>query len=536
MNKVGFCKFALALALALSFSAFGCGGDSEKGATSVGAQAVTTTEPRPSTVEALITALGGQRTLDSIQRLRIQGSGTRHIVNEGVRPGDDPDEANTFQRSVSIDLGADALRVDTSRDIVFQFRTSQEYSDTIRGKLGVSTQTVFGIPVGALSSDKVAAIRRQELLLTPHLLLRELTPAALADGKDETLDGALQHTLVALGGPAPLTLFVDASSGLITKLQTMEHAFYERDVRLEVLFDDWAPVGDTNFPRSTRVLVNGRERFNQQVSDVTINPAFDAGTFEFPASLTPVFDEALYARGVLSHQWYAMFDSIGLPVSGLDLSIKPVDVARNVRQLVGPTHHTFVVQQQSGLILVDAPQYDERGGALVDYLAAAYPGVPVTHVVASHFHEDHVAGIREVLGRTKASLVVQESVAEFWRGLLAAPSTLSPDALADSPRSVNVLTVPDGGELTLDDASNPVTLYHLSTPHAADMLLTRDVASNSVFVVDIYSPGLAVQSGAAELDGAIRSYDIPTAELRIVGAHGAGIDDYATLQASLTPR
>ncbi len=527
MKKQDFWTFAF------SFAALGCSAGPDQAAAPADGQAAMTTGARPLPADALVAALGGKSKLDAIDGLRIEGSGTRYIVNEGPRPGDAPIEANTFERSVSIQFGADALRVDTSRDIVFQLPGSQEYSDIIQGNLGVSTQRVFGTALGALSSDKLAAIRRQELLLTPHLLLRELTPAAFVAGEEMTIEGAAQHTLVASGGPAPLTLFVDAESGLITKLETLEHDFYERDVSIEVFFADWVPVGDTSFPRSARVLVGGRERFSQQISDVSINPTFDASTFEFPEGLTPVFDAALYARGELSHQWYAMFDSIGLPVSGVDVSIRPVDVAPNVLQLVGTTHHSFVVRQSAGLILVDAPLYDDRGDALLAYLEAQYPGVPVTHVVASHFHEDHAAGVREVLGRTQASLVVQESAAEFWRGLLAAPSTLRPDALAGSPRNVNVLTVPDAGELTLEDASNPVTLYHLSTPHAADMLLTHDVASNSVFVVDVYSPGNPAAEGAADLDAAITSYAIPTADLKIVGAHGAGIGDYAALQALL---
>jgi hypothetical protein len=184
-----------------------------------------------------------------------------------------------------------------------------------------------------------ASIRRQELLLSPHLLVRELSAAAFTAGEDVTLDGGAQHTLVTSVGPAPLTLLVDAKSGLITKIETQELDFFERDVSLEVFFADWAPAGDTSFPRSARVLVGGRELFSQQLSDVILNPTVEASTFEFPDGVTPVFDAALYARGELSHQWYQMFDSYGLPVSGVDVSLTPVDVAPNVLQLVGTTHH-----------------------------------------------------------------------------------------------------------------------------------------------------------------------------------------------------
>lgn len=101
---------------------------------------------------------------------------------------------------------------------------------------------------------------------------------------------------------------------------------------------------------------------------------------------------------------------------------------------------------------------------------------------------------------------------------------------------MTLLTVPNAGQVTLEDASHPVTLYHLATPHAADMLLPRDTTSNSIFVVDLYNTGNdGVQAGAVDVDAALTAHAIPTADLRIVGGHGDGIDDYAALQASLAP-
>ena len=72
----------------------------------------------------------------------------------------------------------------------------------------------------------------------------------------------------------------------------------------------------------------------------------------------------------------------------------------------------------------------------------------------------------------------------------------------------------------------------MATTHAADMLLTHEGSTNSVFVVDIYSPGNDGQLGAADLDATLQTNAIPTDDLIIVGGHGA-IGDYAELQASL---
>lgn len=508
--------------------AFGCGDDKDDPSTGVGS-----VQPNASPVDKLFTALGGEENIEGLTSLRVTGAGTRYIPHEGARPEDAPIEANTFERSVSIDFGADALRVDTDRDIQFLFPGNAVYSDIVRGNMGASTQPFFGMPLGALSSDRVASIRRQELLLTPHFLLRELSSSDLSMQADVQLDGETHHRLVTSEGPAPLTLFINAETGALSKIETMEHDFYRRDVPLEITFGDWQAAGGISFPRERTVVRDGLTLFTEEVSEVEVNPTFEATSFELPMGVTPTYDAELFERGELSHQWYYLLGSIGLPFSGVDTSVTAAEVQPGVVQLLGGSHHSFVVEQEGGVVLVDAPLYEDRGRALFQYIESEFAGKPITHVVASHFHEDHVAGIREVLGSTEATLVVQASVEDFWREVLAAPSTLRPDALAMSPRDVTILTVPDDGQLALEDGTRPVNLYHLNTEHAADMLLTHETSTNTVFVVDIYSPGNAGQLGAADLDVALANYQVPTETLNIVGGHGMGVDDYATLQSQV---
>jgi hypothetical protein len=187
--------------------------------------------------------------------------------------------------------------------------------------------------------------------------------------------------------------------------------------------------GDIVFPRKLRLARGGHTLLDENVTSVEVNGSFDADTFVFPNGAMPVFDQERFDRGELTHQWYYLLDSIGLPFNGIDTAITPRVLAEGVLQLNGGSHHSFLVEQAAGVVLVDAPFYEDRGRALSQYIASNFPGKPITHVVASHFHEDHTAGIREVLGSNPtAQLVVHESVRDTWRTILAAPSTLRPDA------------------------------------------------------------------------------------------------------------
>ena len=86
--------------------------------------------------------------------------------------------------------------------------------------------------------------------------------------------------------------------------------------------------------------------------------------------------------------------------------------------------------------------------------------------------------------------------------------------------------------LTLADAEHPLTLYPLESSHAADLLLVHEPSTNSVFVVDIYSPGLAYPA-AADFAASLVEHAIPTANLQVIGGHGGEVHDYAQVQAQL---
>jgi len=517
--------------MGIALLALACGDEAKGKAPETGVEQI---KPGQSALEKLVIGLGGQADLDALTGLRLAGTGTRHIPHEGQHPADPPAEASTFERTVSVDFGADALRVDTNRTVEILFPGSSSYTDVLRGKLGASTEPFFGTPLGALGSDKAAAIRRQETLLNPQLLWKSLTPSSLTTSPDVELDGVTHHLLVSPDGPAPLTLFVNAETGQLSKLQTMEHDFYMRDVTLEVYFSDWAPAGDIAFPRTLRVVRDGLTLLDETLSDVAVNPEFEATAFDFPGGAMPSFDQALYTRGELSHQWYYLLDSIGLPFNGVDVAITPRELGTGVVQLLGGSHHSFLVEQQNGIVLVDAPLHEDRGHALSAFIASRFPGKPITHIVASHFHEDHVSGIRQVLGENpSAQLVVHESVEATWREILARPSQLHPDALAQTPREVNIITVPDAGELTLPDPAHPLTLYPLASKHAADLLFAHEESTNTVFVVDVYSPGNPTQLNADDFAASLATHGIPTTNLQIVGGHGGEGHDFAALQAQL---
>src|SRR5262245_27511275 len=93
-------------------------------------------QPGQTPQQKLAIGLGGQQDLDALTGLEIKGSGTRHIPHEGEHPNDAPAQANHFDRTVSIDLPEDSLRVDTNRTVEILFPGASSYTDVLRGNLG----------------------------------------------------------------------------------------------------------------------------------------------------------------------------------------------------------------------------------------------------------------------------------------------------------------------------------------------------------------------------------------------------------------
>ncbi len=120
------------------------------------------------------------------------------------------------------------------------------------------------------------------------------------------------------------------------------------------------------------------------------------------------------------------------------------------------------------------------------WIGANIPSKPVTHVIATHFHDDHSGGLRSFVA-AGAKVVAGESAVGFYREAFRARRTVEPDALAAAPRPAAIQPVAPGAKVVLSDATHPVSVYTVDTSHAADMLIAE--VGGAVFVSDIYSPG-----------------------------------------------
>ncbi len=480
--------------------------------------------------------VGGHQALGTLDSFKIEASGTRWMEGEGLTPYDPVMEINNFTANLNYDLTQDRLRLDYENTIrAFGFSVPQVYSDIIVGTSGyiAGTDNLFGAPERPMSSERWAALLKQQRLLNPHLILLDALddPSIVSAGGVQLLDGSIHHLLVVEDEIHPITLYVNAATGQLAKATTLENHYLHRDVPLEAFYLDWQMTeGGIFFPREVYLALNEHIIHEEKRSSVQVNLDLDDEFFSFPETDGSMYSEDFALRGKISSQFYLGFEALGIPQGGSDNSTVNAEVlAPGVYHLTGGSHHSMVVEQENGLVVVEAPLYEARSKAILDWIASEFPDKSISYVIASHSHEDHSGGLRTFVARG-IPVIISEISVDFIAEVFKAPSTVLPDELEQNPQEANIESVPLNAPYTLSDTAHPINIYHMENPHANDLVMVHLPNEEMLFVVDIYSPGLPFQffpSGASSVYNAIESQSISVAT--IVGGH-AGVGTFEELE------
>lgn len=190
-----------------------------------------------------------------------------------------------------------------------------------------------------------------------------------------------------------------------------------------------------------------------------------------------------------------------------------------------------MIEQEKTVVVVDTPLYEARTQAIYAWVEANIHK-PVTHVILTHHHRDHAGGLRTAVARG-ATVILGESSRPFFSRSFLAPHTIEPDELTAMPRSATFVTVPVGGEFTLDDAMRPVRVIAVNSSHAGDMVVAYTPNEHVLFVSDMFSPGLPpIQPLPRELLDAVLAHNLTID--KIAGGHGVD-GTLADLTAAANP-
>ena len=539
-----FCSVLAVLFVSLAVAACGDdGGNQSSDAGTIDAGTIDAVAPDAewgTTVDQAVNFLGGGTALDALTRFQLTVTGTRSMANESQTAGDPAVQTSTFSATVSIDITNTAQRIDYTRNITYLGGIPLTYSEIYDVTLGyISGQdSVFGGGDTEMLSSRLASGREQQTLLNPHLILQRIRAIpSLATDAGEVTDGGTTFRVVDFDDEiAPIRLWVDPSDGRIDRATTMVNDLLLRDVALTISYADWAEVDGIKFPNTVTITQGSDVIHSETRTAVEVNPTFGASTFQFPGGASPVFDADLAHFGDQSHQFFQAFAGLGIPLDAPQTTVLSTELAPGIFHLTGGTHHSLAVEQANGLVIVEAPHSPARAEAIIAWAGTNFPGKSITHVVATHHHQDHSAGLRAFVAVGATVVIHTLSRAFFNDQVFAAPSTIVPDGLSQNPATATFSTVAAGAPVTLADATNPIDVHALTTTHAGDMVLVHVQTSgdNFVFQSDLYNPGGGGSTFnpafAQELLDGIQAISVDI----LVGGHG-GVAPLSELVDFLAP-
>ena len=303
------------------------------------------------------------------------------------------------------------------------------------------------------------------------------------------IDEAAHHRLVIEDEVFPITLFIDRETGHISKLRTMEWDVVYGDVPLEVNYHDWQAIDGVYFPNRLQMSIGGAPRIDVNRSEAAVNPDFGTA-FTPPEGIEYQHNKEIAARARRLSQSLLMFGfaGVGRPdIESIELSpglyllyASPIDGI-----------YTFVVEQGNGIVVMEPGQNDLKGEEIIAWIGEHFPDKPISHLIVSHHHNDHGAGVRPYAA-VGATLVVHEAAVDFFEAQTSRPpSTVLQDALDRNPATAKIVGVSSEEPYRIDDALQPVTVYPLEMGHVSDMLYLLVDNEKLIYAGDLYVSGLA---------------------------------------------
>jgi glyoxylase-like metal-dependent hydrolase (beta-lactamase superfamily II) len=347
-------------------------------------------------------------------------------------------------------------------------------------------------PAQDLAALRVRKSRRHPEGLLLLALDRPDTLQWVGTGRDS---GRIQD-VISFADPVGtrVLLYFDADTKLLAGSETLRVHSIAGDSSSEVVYDDYRPVATLRLP----------------------------------------FHYVDRVAGVPTEEWHASAIELNATVSEERLR-PPRDFARTVEDpseptlqrlgeglylIRGPYNSVFVVFRDA-VVVFEAPLSSRYSQTCLDLVRRTAPGKPIRYLVSTHFHFDHVGGIRPYVADGVPILTTPDAQAVIER-VAAARHTLQPDTLSRSPKEPRIETVVD--RRILDDGTNRAEIYALGpTGHAAQMLVVYFPRERLLFEADVWdvtSTELAI-AGADTVALVRRIRELGLAVERIVPVHGA---------------
>lgn len=438
-------------------------------------------------------AMGGLRKILALQGERITTEGQRLEPEQGLRPGGEAIQLARYQLTLTQAYAAHASRADWAIETAYPQTAQWRYSEIIQGEQGavIGRDTFIAGPEAPMLSTRLAARSKDQLLASPLALIhRALNNPGAIQGRRSERDTNKRLAVIEIPGwDQPLRLYIDRVSKLPTQLETLEDDTIYGDALLRVEYANWQRVNGILIPMQRRYYLQDRLINEAHVTQAELLTELDREQFNIPEALRAPFDAELFAWGVRSSQWFGRFLPAGIPFDIDQSQPQPVlePIAEGIYRIPAALHNSMVVEMRDYLVVFEPPLYEQRTQAVLASIREQWPHKPIRYIIASHFHNDHIGGIRGYAA-IGADLIVGAGTEDHYEQILNAAHTVYPDSLAKHPREVDIIGVDTDKPYIISDGKRRIALYDIPNSHALGMLMPYIEDAKLAFVSDLYNP------------------------------------------------
>ena len=451
-------------------------------------------------LSAVAKAMGGMDKISALAGQRLTATGSGYEPEQSFRPGGKTIPMADYKYTLTQSFKARQFHTEWSVDTHYPLIAKRNFTEIINGDYAavVGVDSILNIPQTTMQATRMGARNKQYFATSPVAIIRyvmahpkELTYLGVQN-RNEHPQHRFAITGEAMGWEQAATLFVDATTKLPTQLETLEDDTIYGDMIWRVNYKNWQQIEGISLPTVIVHTLNDRLIHHVSYSDIDLLNTLDVNMFAVPDELKAPLETKLYAWGSRSSQWFGRFLLTGIPFDldqSSEASVTLVDIAPGIVHIQGFTHNTLLVEMKDFLVVLDPPLYEQRTRTVLKAIKQRWENKPIKYIVPSHFHNDHIGGIRGYAA-DGASLIVGAETKNHYETLLKAPHSVYPDALALNPVETHVIEVPDDETFLITDGERKIRLFNLSNRHSIGMLIPYIEDEKLVFVSDLYNPDL----------------------------------------------
>ena len=387
--------------------------------------------------KAVLSSASQAMGADNLKTIQYSGTGTEFAFGQAFNPSSPwPGFADmSYTRTINYD--APAWRID---------RVLAPVPPDRRGG---------GLPPGPTQTVAINAntpwANQVDLWMTPYGFLR-MAAKNDATVKSQSMGGK-KYTVVTFVAPnkAKFNGYID-DQNMVDRVETWIDNPMVGDMLVEATYSGYKDFGGVKFPTSVVVKQGGYPTLDLSVTDVKPNaPAnLQAGPGGGPA---PAASSQKLADGVY---------------------------------LILPAYAALAVDFKDYIVVIEGPQSEERGNAIIAEAKKDIPNKPIKYVVNTHNHFDHSSGLRAFIAEG-ATIITYQGNKGYYEKIFNLPHTLSPDRQSETKNKISIETMTDKKVLT--DGNHVIELHRLQGSNHNYGLIVAYLPKEKILVeADAFNP------------------------------------------------